>query len=64
MSTYKPINEYTVEEVATWVECIGLKSGPFKDNAVDGDMLCNLTPEDLTGDLGLSGLESESQTQK
>ena len=64
MTTYKPISEYSVEEVAVWVECIGLKSGPFKDNAVDGDMLCHLTPEDLTGDLGLSGLESESQTSK
>ena len=57
MTTYKPVREYAVDEVVVWVECIGLDSGPFKENAVDGDMLCHLTPEELSGDLGLSGLQ-------
>ncbi len=57
MPTYKPVKDYSVEEVVLWVECIGLDSGPFKENAVDGDMLCHLTSEELSGDLGLSGLQ-------
>ena len=57
MTTYKPVKDYTIEEVIVWVESIGLDSGPFKDNAVDGDMLCHLTTEELSEDLGLSGLQ-------
>jgi len=57
----KVIKEYDVDEVAIWLNCIGLGAhiGPFRDIAVDGDMLTSLTLEDLTGDLGLSHLQAK-----
>ena len=61
MASYKNIKEYNVEEIGFWVESIGLDSASFKENAVDGDMLCSLTKEDLTGDLGLSSLQGEEE---
>ena len=53
------IKDFDNQEVCIWLNAIGLgsKVGPFRDNAVDGDLLCSLSQEDLTNDLGLSGLQ-------
>jgi SAM domain (Sterile alpha motif) len=53
------IKNFDNQEVCIWLNAIGLgsKVGPFQDNAVDGDLLCSLSQEDLTNDLGLSGLQ-------
>jgi hypothetical protein len=57
----KDPEEYTIDEVAIWLNCIGLgeKVDPFRENAVDGAMLVTLNKEDLTGDLGLSSLQAK-----
>jgi uncharacterized protein YdcH (DUF465 family) len=57
----KDPNEYTIDEVAIWLGCIGLgeKVAPFRENAIDGAMLVTLSKEDLTGDLGLSNLQTK-----
>jgi hypothetical protein len=57
----KDPEEYTIDEVCIWLNCIGLgtKVDPFRENAVDGNMLVTLTTEDLTGDLGLSNLQAK-----
>ena len=53
------IKDFDIQEVCIWLNAIGLgtKVGPFRENAVDGDLLCSLSLDDLTGDLGLSGLQ-------
>ena len=53
------IKDFDNQEVCIWLNAIGLgtKIGPFIQNAVDGDLLCSLGLDDLTGDLGLSGLQ-------
>mmetsp|Transcript_25074 Transcript_25074/g.44466 ORF Transcript_25074/g.44466 Transcript_25074/m.44466 type:complete len:209 (+) Transcript_25074:63-689(+) len=55
----KSPSEYTQQEVAVWLNSIGLgsKIDGFKENAIDGAMLVTLTPDDLTGDLGFSSLQ-------
>jgi uncharacterized protein YdcH (DUF465 family) len=35
------------------------RSPPFRENAIDGAMLVTLSKEDLTGDLGLSNLQTK-----
>jgi len=57
----QPVNQWSVNNVATWLCAIGLgsKADAFKDNAVDGSLLCTLSAEDLTNDLGLSGIQSK-----
>ena len=53
------IKDFDNAEVCIWLNAIGLgsKIGLFRENTVDGDLLCSLSQEDLTGDLGLSGLQ-------
>jgi hypothetical protein len=57
----KAIKDYDVDEVAIWLNCIGLgdHAGPFRENDIDGKLLASLTSEDLTGDLGLSHLQAK-----
>lgn len=57
--TMKAVQDYSIEEVGYWLQAIGLPSEAFTENAVDGEMLCTLTKEDLTGDLGLSSLQGK-----
>ena len=53
------IKDFDNQEVSIWLIAIGLGSHikAFRDNAVDGDLLTSLSLDDLTGDLGLSGLQ-------
>ena len=53
------IKDFDNHEVCIWLNAIGLgsKIQPFRESAVDGDLLCSLNLDDLTGDLGLSGLQ-------
>eukprot|EP00545_Synedropsis_sp_CCMP1620_P010472 CAMPEP_0119009012 /NCGR_PEP_ID=MMETSP1176-20130426/4080_1 /TAXON_ID=265551 /ORGANISM="Synedropsis recta cf, Strain CCMP1620" /LENGTH=193 /DNA_ID=CAMNT_0006961439 /DNA_START=93 /DNA_END=674 /DNA_ORIENTATION=+ len=55
------IKDFDNAEVCIWLNAMGLgsKIGPFKENDVDGDLLCSLSQEDLTGDLGLSNLQAK-----
>ncbi|KAI2491533.1 SAM domain (Sterile alpha motif) [Fragilaria crotonensis] len=55
------IKDFDNHEVCIWLNAIGLgsKIEPFRESAVDGDLLCSLTLDDLTGDLGLSGLQAK-----
>mmetsp|Transcript_89019 Transcript_89019/g.133490 ORF Transcript_89019/g.133490 Transcript_89019/m.133490 type:complete len:204 (-) Transcript_89019:94-705(-) len=56
----KQPGEFTTEEVLLWLVAIGLgeKQGIFKENALDGDMLVNLSQEDFQNDLGLTKLQA------
>ena len=62
----KPVASWSDDEVAIWLHCIGLgdKVDPFKVNAVDGSLLLTLEKEDLTGDLGLTGLQAKKVLQE
>jgi pyruvate/2-oxoglutarate dehydrogenase complex dihydrolipoamide acyltransferase (E2) component len=62
----KKPSEYTVDEVCTFLNAIGLgsKIGAFQENAIDGGMLVSLTDEDLQNDLGLSSLQARKFLQK
>lgn len=53
------IKDFDNHEVCIWLNAIGLgsKIEPFRESAVDGDLLCSLNLDDLTGDLSLSGLQ-------
>ena len=55
----KPIKQFDTEEVCIWLTALGLGSSidKFKSEGVDGGLLCDLSADDLTGDLGLSGLQ-------
>lgn len=57
----EPVNQWSVDDVATWLCAIGLgsKVDPFKENAVDGALLETLSQEDLQNDLGLSGIQTK-----
>lgn len=57
----EPLQQWSSDDVVTWLCAIGLgsKADAFKDNAVDGSLLSSLTKEDLTSDLGLSGLQAK-----
>lgn len=59
MGAIKPINYWGVNEVAIWLQIIGFGEivDPFLENAVDGEMLLGLDDEDLTEELGLSGIQ-------
>jgi hypothetical protein len=61
----KPPSLYTQEEVAVWLNSVGLgaKIDDFKANAIDGAMLVTLSAEDLTGDLGFSNLQARKFSQ-
>jgi hypothetical protein len=62
----KPVASWNDDEVATWLHCIDLddKIDAFKDNAVDGGLLLTLDRDDLTGDLGLTGLQAKKLLQQ
>jgi hypothetical protein len=62
----KPVASWSDDEVATWLHCIGLddKIDAFKANAVDGSLLLTLDKQDLTTDLGLSGLQAKKLLQE
>jgi hypothetical protein len=55
------IKDFDNAEVCIWLISMGLgsKIGPFKENDVDGDLLCSLGQEDLTRDLALSNLQAK-----
>ena len=55
------VDEFDLDEVCTLLTAIGLgdKSEPFREHYVDGSLLCTLTVEDLTSDLGLTGLQAK-----
>lgn len=57
----EPVNQWSVDDVATWLCAIGLgaKVEPFKENAVDGALLATLSKEDLQNDLELSGIQAK-----
>ena len=61
-----PIKTWDIDEVAIWLNCIGLSSkvDVFRANAVDGDLLVSLTMADLTGDLELSNLQAKKLLQR
>jgi hypothetical protein len=55
------VNKFDLDEVCTFLTAIGLgeKTGPFRENDVDGDLLCSLTIEDYTAELGLTSLQAK-----
>lgn len=55
------VAEFDLDNVCTFLTAIGLgdKAEPFRENCVDGSLLCTLTTEDLTSDLGLTGLQAK-----
>jgi SAM domain (Sterile alpha motif) len=55
------VTEFDLDDVCTFLTAIGLgdKAEPFRENCVDGSLLCTLTAEDLTSDLGLTGLQAK-----
>ena len=57
----EPIQQWSVDNVCTWLTAIGLgsKAEAFKDNGVDGSLLCTLSTNDLTSDLSLSGIQAK-----
>lgn len=57
----KPIEQWSVDEVAIWLLCIGLgeKVERFKENEVAGTELSDLTSEELTDGLGLDHLQAK-----
>lgn len=58
-------SEYTQAEVNVWLNSVGLGNAIdiFQANGIDGRMLVTLTEADLTGDLGLSGLQARKFAQ-
>ena len=62
----KPIENYSVDEVAIWLNCIGLgnKVRSFKENSVDGLMLVNLSEQEMVRDLGLTHLQAKKVQQQ
>lgn len=56
----KSPSEYTQEEVAVWLNSIGLgsKVEAFKQNGVDGSLLVILTEDDVKSELGLTTLQA------
>merc|ERR1711879_558839 len=52
---------WTTKEAAKWLKKMGFdkKKSDFKDHAVDGDLLCCLSNNVLTEDLGFSPTEAE-----
>jgi hypothetical protein len=61
-----PMNSWDSDEVAIWLNCIGLanKVDVFRENGVDGNLLLSLEVEDLTGDLGFSNLQAKKVLQR
>ena len=57
----KQVNEWDVDEVAIWLNCIGLsdKVTPFRENTVDGETLIDLSVDDLVKELGLTSLQAK-----
>lgn len=57
----KDIKEFSAEEVGMWltVQGLGAKAETFIAEGVDGDLLLDLTEEELKNDLGLSGLQTK-----
>jgi len=55
------VSEFDLDEVCIFLTAIGLgeKAHLFRDNNVDGDLLCSLSIEDLCSDLGLSSLQAK-----
>jgi len=54
------VNTWSVEDVVTWLRCLGFgdKSGPFEENDIDGSIILTLTNEELTEDLGFTKLQA------
>ena len=60
MSAPKPVPQWDIETVASWISSIGLPaaiSDAFKTNAVNGADLIALSDEDYTQSLGCTGLQ-------
>jgi cell division protein FtsB len=53
------LSKYSIDEVAEWIESLGLKSATFVEFEVDGEVLCSITKEELTEDLGLTNLQAK-----
>lgn len=55
-----PANAWDVEEVVKYMECLGLshRADKFREDAIDGEMLCSLSEEDLISEVGLSKLQA------
>lgn len=60
--TGNPIEQYSVDEVAVWLNGIGISAAEterFKENAIDGKMLVGLTEAELQNDLRLPHLHAK-----
>lgn len=59
------MEEWDVDEVCVWLNAIGLgaKAGPFRDEAVDGALLVDLTEKELQDDLYLTKLQIKKYCQ-
>ena len=57
----KDIKDFSAEEVGLWLTLQGLgsKAEAFIEEGVDGDLLLDLTEEELKHDLGLSGIQTK-----
>ena len=57
----KDIKDFSAEEVGLWltVQGLGAKAEAFIEEGVDGDLLLDLTEEELKHDLGLSGIQTK-----
>ncbi|KAK3280163.1 hypothetical protein CYMTET_11988 [Cymbomonas tetramitiformis] len=56
-SSGKTISEFTVDEICTWVEGLGMESEPWRQNTITGKDMEHLSDEDMQGDLGLTRLQ-------
>lgn len=61
----RPVVDWTIDEVIQYVEYQGLGhvADKFRDNAIDGSVLVDLTAEDLCNDLGLQKLQAKKILQ-
>ncbi len=57
------IEEWTVSQVAEWIERLGFKeySQNFEDNLIDGATLIELENQELKDDLGVSAFGARKQ---
>jgi len=61
-SASAPLRSWTLAKVQEWlceIEMSEAVQAAFKENSVDGDLLADVTLEELTGDLGLTSLQAK-----
>jgi len=62
--TNKHLSDYDIDEICAFVEGLGLKSQPFRENAVEGKDLLDFSDEDITNYLEVQPLGLKKLREK